>query len=83
MSSRTARVTRLKSAGHYLQYPHKGHAGHHTIASWWLTLLEAAGKPQDGFGMMDKNVGAKCRRGPLRGLLTYGLSQRITKLMAD
>jgi hypothetical protein len=60
---------RLKSAGQYIQYPHKEHAGHHTIASWWLTLLHAAGKPQDGFGMMDKNVDAGNQRAPLVDVL--------------
>ena len=60
---------KLKSAGQYIQYPHKGHAGHHTIASWWLTLLHAAGAPQDGFGMMDKNVDAASQRSPLEELL--------------
>ena len=59
---------RLKSAGRYIQYPHKGHIGHHTIASWWLTLLQVAGKPQDGFGMMDNKVDAESQRGPLREL---------------
>ena len=60
---------RLKSAGEYIQYPHKGHDGHHTIASWWLTLLEAAGKPQDGFGMMDNKVDPDVQRQPLKELL--------------
>lgn len=60
---------RLKSAGQYIQYPHKGHHGHHTIASWWLTLLHASGQEQDGFGMMDSNVEADVQRGPLKELL--------------
>jgi hypothetical protein len=60
---------KLKSAGQYIQYPHKGHSGHHTIASWWLTLLHAAGSPQDGFGMKDNNVDAECQRGPLSEIL--------------
>ncbi|MDB4493467.1 hypothetical protein N9227_00355 [bacterium] len=60
---------RLKSAGQYIQYPHKGHAGHHTIASWWMTLLQAAGKLQDGFGMKDKNVDPEAQRSPLKELL--------------
>ena len=60
---------RLKTAGRYIQYPHKGFDGHHTIASWWLTLLHAAGKPQDGFGMKDNNVDAESQRGPLREIL--------------
>ena len=60
---------KLKSAGQYIQYPHKGHAGHHTIASWWLTLLEAAGKPQDGFGMMDNNVDPDSQKNPLGEML--------------
>lgn len=60
---------RLNSAGHYIQYPHKGHEGHRTIASWWLTLLQAAGRPQDGFGMKDRNVDAESQRGPLGELL--------------
>ena len=61
---------KLNSAGNYIQYPHKGHPGHHTIASWWLSLLHAAGKPQDGFGMKDNNVDATSQRGPLEELLT-------------
>ena len=60
---------KLKSAGQYIQYPHKGHDGHHTIASWWLTLLHAAGKPQDGFGMKDSRVDPEVQRGPLKELL--------------
>ncbi len=60
---------KLKLPGHYVQYPHKGNRGHHTIASWWLTLLHAAGKPQDGFGMKDNNVDAESQRGPLKELL--------------
>ncbi|MEM7234808.1 MAG: DUF1552 domain-containing protein, partial [Planctomycetota bacterium] len=60
---------RLTSAGQYIQYPHKGHRGHQTIASWWLTLLNAAGKSQDGFGMMDNNVDAESQREPLKELL--------------
>ena len=60
---------RLNSAGHYIQYPHKDHEGHRTIASWWLTLLQAAGRPQDGFGMKDRNVDAESQRGPLGELL--------------
>lgn len=61
---------KLKSAGQYIQYPHKGHKGHHTIASWWLTLLHAAGNHQDGFGMKDSKVDAACQRGPLKELLS-------------
>ena len=60
---------RLKTAGKYIQYPHKGHSGHHTIASWWLTLLHAAGKPQTGFGMMDNKVDPAAQRSPLKELL--------------
>ena len=60
---------KLNSAGKYVQYPHKEHAGHHTIASWWLTLLHAAGKPQDGFGMKDNQVDAENQRQPLSELL--------------
>lgn len=61
---------KLKSAGQYIQYPHKGHRGHHTIASWWLTLLHATGNLQDGFGMKDNKVDAACQRGPLQELLS-------------
>jgi hypothetical protein len=60
---------KLKTAGQYIQYPHKGHEGHHTIASWWLTLLHAAGNPQDGFGMKDSNVDQEVQRGPLKEIL--------------
>ena len=61
---------KLNSVGHYIQYPHKGHVGHHTIASCWLTLLHSAGKPQQGFGMMDSKVDPKVQLGPLWELLT-------------
>ena len=47
----------------------EGHDGHHTIASWWLTLLHAAGRSQDGFGMKDNQVDADSQRGPLQELL--------------
>jgi hypothetical protein len=60
---------RLNSAGHYIQYPHKGHSGHNTIASWWLTLLHAAGRPQVGFGMKDKKVEPEAQNSPLEELL--------------
>lgn len=60
---------KLRSAGQYIQYPHKGHDGHHTIASWWLTLLEAAGKPQKRFGMMDNKVDPESQKNPLGELL--------------
>lgn len=60
---------RLKSVGQYIQYPHKGHEAHHTIASWWLTLLHASGKPQDGFGMKDSKVDPEVQRGPLNEML--------------
>jgi hypothetical protein len=60
---------RLNSAGQYIQYPHKGHSGHYTIASWWLTLLHAAGRPQTGFGMKDKNVDPDAQNSPLKELL--------------
>lgn len=61
---------KLKSSGQYIQYPHKEYEGHHTIASWWLTLLHAAGKPQDGFGMKDNKVDPECQREPLTEILT-------------
>ena len=61
---------KLNSSGEYVQYPHKGHAGHHTIASWWLTLLHAAGSPQNGFGMKDKNVEPDAQSRPLQALLS-------------
>jgi hypothetical protein len=35
-----------------------------------MTLLEAAGKPQDGFGMKDKNVDPEAQRSSLKELLS-------------
>ena len=42
--------------GRYLQYPGYGNAGHRTISNLYLSLLHAAGHPQDRFGDRDMQL---------------------------
>ena len=60
---------RLKTDGRYLQFPNKGVVGHRTIAHWWMTVLHAAGRPQNTFGMLDGDLSPKEQTGPLAELL--------------
>jgi hypothetical protein len=47
---------RLKPGGRYLQLPEYGAAKHRTLSNFYLTLLEAAGKPRDTFGVPDNGL---------------------------
>lgn len=47
---------RLKTAGKYLQFPDYGTKKHRTTASLFCTLLHAAGKPRDKFGVADPGL---------------------------
>lgn len=60
---------RLKSGGHYLQYPDYGVPGHRTINTMFNTLLHAAGAPSDNFGSLDPNIDEAMHRGPLQEML--------------
>jgi hypothetical protein len=60
---------KLKPGGRYVQLPHYGAEKHRTLANLYLTLLQAAGKPRDKFGVPDTG---------LRGIQQGGL---ITELL--
>jgi hypothetical protein len=44
---------RLKTAGRYMQFPAYATKSHRTMANFYCTLLHAAGKPRDKFGIAD------------------------------
>lgn len=47
---------KFKKGGRYLQLPQYQAPKHRTMANFYLTLLEAAGKPRKKFGIMDPNL---------------------------
>jgi Protein of unknown function (DUF1552) len=47
---------RMKPGGRYLQLPHYGAQKHRTMSNLYLSLLEAAGKPRDQFGIPDAGL---------------------------
>jgi hypothetical protein len=59
----------LKTRGRYVEFPHYGRPGHRTIASLYCTLLHAAGKPRDKFGVPDQELDAAMQTGPSAELL--------------
>jgi len=60
---------RLKTAGRFLRFPKYGAKGHRTMANLFCTLLHAAGKPRDTFGIADPGLKDIDRTGPLNELL--------------
>lgn len=60
---------KLKSAGQYLQFPRYGGPQHKTIANLYCTLLHAAGRPRDKFGVPDPGLKDSDQTGPLLELL--------------
>ncbi len=46
----------LKTTGRHLQFPHDQSKNHRTLASLYCTLLHAAGKPRDSFGVNDPAI---------------------------
>jgi hypothetical protein len=60
---------RLKTRGRLLYYPAHGKPGHHTIGSFYTTLLHAAGAPRDSFGLSDPTLKDFDLRGPMKELL--------------
>lgn len=60
---------RLKTAGRYLQLPSYGTAQHRTLANLYTTLLHAAGKPRDSFGVSDPKLKDLDQRGVVQELL--------------
>ncbi len=59
----------LKSGGRYLQMPHYGSKNHRTMAALYCTLLHAAGKPRDKFGVNDPGIKEADQSGVVAELL--------------
>jgi hypothetical protein len=60
---------KLKTAGRYLQFPQYGAKKHRTMANLFCTLLHAAGKPRDKFGVPDPKLKDIDQTGPIAELL--------------
>jgi hypothetical protein len=60
---------KLKTEGRYLRFPAYGGKGHRTMANLYCTLLHAAGKPRDKFGIADPCLKDLDQTGPLSELL--------------
>lgn len=60
---------KLKTAGRYLQFPAYGTRKHRTLANLYCTLLHAAGKPRDKFGVADPGLKDVDQTGPAAELL--------------
>jgi hypothetical protein len=59
----------LKTNGRYLQFPCYGAKNHRTLANLYCTLLHAAGKPRDQFGVADPGLRDIDQTGPVAELL--------------
>ena len=60
---------RTRTAGRFLQFPRYGVCGHRTTANLYLTLLHAAGRPRDRFGIPDPSQRDLDQNGTIRELL--------------
>jgi hypothetical protein len=60
---------RLKGGGRHLQFPAHGTKNHRTMANLYCTVLHAAGKPRDRFGVADPGLKDIDQTGPLVELL--------------
>lgn len=60
---------KLAKGGRYLQFARYGAPQHRTMASLYCTLLHAAGKPRDTFGVADPGLRDSDQTGPLPELL--------------
>jgi hypothetical protein len=47
---------KLKPGGRYVQLPGYGARKHRTLSNLYLTLLHAAGRPRDRFGIPDNGL---------------------------
>jgi hypothetical protein len=47
---------RLKPGGRYVQLPAYGTKRHRTLSNLYLTLLQAAGRPRESFGIPDSTL---------------------------
>jgi hypothetical protein len=59
----------LKTEGRYLQFPQYGATQHRTMANLYCSLLHAAGKPRDKFGVPDVGLKDVDQTGPIAELL--------------
>ena len=59
----------LKPGGRYVQLPAYLQPGHRTLANLYLTLLQAAGRPRDTFGVPDLALRDLDQRGVIGELL--------------
>jgi hypothetical protein len=60
---------KLKTRGRYLQFPAYGQKAHRTMANLYCTLLHAAGKPRDTFGVADPGLKDADQSGTVQELL--------------
>lgn len=60
---------KLKTRGRFLQFPKYQVKGHRTTANLYCTLLHAAGKPRDKFGVADPGLKDLDQTGPVGELL--------------
>ncbi|MFO0819708.1 MAG: DUF1552 domain-containing protein [Pirellulales bacterium] len=61
---------KLNSGGRFLQFPRYGGPRHKTMANLYCTLLHAAGRPRDQFGVADPGLKDGDQTGPLPELLS-------------
>jgi len=60
---------RLRTGGRYIDFPAYGQQGHRTLANLYCTLLHAAGRPRDRFGIADPGLRDLDQPGPIQELL--------------
>jgi len=60
---------KLKTGGRYLRFPKYQAKNHRTMANLYCTLLHAAGKPRDKFGVADPGLKDIDQTGPIADLL--------------
>ncbi len=60
---------RLQPGGRYLQMPYYGAKAHRSMSNFYLTLLHAAGKPRDKFGLPDTGLRGIDQSGIINELL--------------
>ena len=60
---------RIRTAGRYVQFPRYQSRNHRTTANLYLTLLHAAGRPRNRFGVADPGLRDIDHSGPLAELL--------------